>query len=109
MFGLVLPWFWAGPTPTPFYYLLFVAMGVFGGVGHFFFTEAFHLAPASLLAPIMYLQLIISGFFGWWIFGQVPDRVTLVGMAIIAASGVVVALYGRGETGVSAEAAHDEL
>jgi drug/metabolite transporter (DMT)-like permease len=109
VFGLALPWYWGGPSPTPIYYLLFVAMGVFGGVGHFFFTEAFHLAPASLLAPIMYLQLLISGFLGWRIFGQVPDRVTLIGMAIIAASGIVVALYGRGEMAPIAEAAHDEL
>jgi drug/metabolite transporter (DMT)-like permease len=102
VFGLVMPWFWGGPSTTPFYYLLFIAMGVFGGVGHFLFTEAFHLAPASLLAPIMYLQLLISGFLGWWIFGQVPDRVTLIGMAIIAASGIAVAIYGRGQTGIDA-------
>ena len=68
-----------------------------------------HRSPASLLAPIMYLQLIISGVFGWWIFDQVPDRVTLIGMAIIAASGIVVALYGRAPARVSAESAHDEL
>jgi drug/metabolite transporter (DMT)-like permease len=108
VFGFTLPWFWGGPSPTPLYYVLFAAMGVFGGVGHFLFTEAFHLAPASLLAPIMYLQLLISGSLGWWIFGQVPDRVTLIGMAIIAASGIVVAVYGRGQMGISAEAAHDE-
>ena len=108
-FGMAMPWFWGGPAPTLHYYLLFVGMGVFGGVGHFLFTEAFHLAPASLLAPIMYLQLIISGVFGWWIFDQVPDRVTLIGMAIIAASGIVVALYGRAPARVSAESAHDEL
>jgi drug/metabolite transporter (DMT)-like permease len=107
VFGLMVPWFWGGPEPTPRYYLLFVAMGVFGGVGHFLFTEAFHLAPASLLAPIMYLQLLISGFLGWWIFGQVPDQLTLFGMAIIAASGIAVALYGRGQAGSNVEPLDD--
>lgn len=102
VFGLTMPWFWGGPAPTLFYNLLFIAMGVFGGVGHFLFTESFHLAPASLLAPIMYLQLLISGFLGWWVFGQVPDRVTLIGMAIIAVSGVAVALYGRGRPDIDA-------
>jgi drug/metabolite transporter (DMT)-like permease len=109
VFGLVVPWFWKGPAPAPFYYLLFVGMGVLGGVGHFLFTEAFHLAPASLLAPIMYLQLITSGLFGWWIFGQVPDRVTLIGMVIIAVSGITVALYGRGPVRKRAESSHDQL
>jgi len=107
VFGLAMPWFWGGPASTPLYYLLFIAMGVFGGLGHFLFTEAFHLAPASLLAPIMYLQLLISGFLGWWIFGQVPDHVTLFGMAIIAASGIAVAIYGRGQTGMGAELAQE--
>lgn len=94
-FGVLLPWFWEGPAPTMLYYSLFLGLGVLGGLGHFFFTEAFRYAPASLLAPITYLQLVWAGLLGWLVFGQLPDRVTLIGMAVIAVSGIVVTVYGR--------------
>ena len=105
--GAVLsPIGWVTPTGTDF--MLMAVVGLVASGCFMLITKALSLAPASLLAPIMYLQLIISGFFGWWVFDQVPDRVTLIGMAIIAGAGIAVAIYGRGQ-GVSAEAAHDEL
>jgi drug/metabolite transporter (DMT)-like permease len=94
-FGLLLPWFWEGPSPSPMYYALFVGMGVLGGLGHFLFTVAFSYAPASLLAPVTYLQLVWAGLLGWLVFGQLPDQVTLIGMAIITVSGIAVTVYGR--------------
>ena len=94
-FGLLLPWFWDGPRPSALYYVLFVSMGLLGGLGHFFFTEAFRYAPASLLAPLTYLQLVWAGLLGWLVFGQLPDRITIAGMAVIAVSGIAVTLYGR--------------
>jgi drug/metabolite transporter (DMT)-like permease len=95
VFGLLAPWFWEGPAPSALYYVLFVSLGVLGGLGHFLLTEAFSFAPASLLAPITYLQLVWAGLLGWLVFGQFPDRISLIGMAIIAASGIAVSLYGR--------------
>ena len=92
VFGLALPWFIDGRTPTPFEVLLLASLGVYGGLGHFLFTAAFRDAPASLLAPLNYLQLLWAGLLGWVAFGHVPDRVSLAGMAVIAASGVLVAL-----------------
>jgi len=92
LFGTALPWFVGGTAPTPFEMLLLASLGVYGGLGHFLFTAAFRDAPASLLAPLNYLQLIWAGLLGWVAFGHVPDRLTLTGMAVIAASGVLVAL-----------------
>ncbi|HKQ30808.1 MAG TPA: DMT family transporter [Burkholderiales bacterium] len=94
-FSLLLPWFWEGPPPSAMYYVLFVSMGVLGGLGHFFFTEAFRCAPASLLAPLTYLQLVWAGLLGWLVFGQLPDRITLIGMAVISVSGIAVTIHGR--------------
>lgn len=93
-FGLLLPWFWDGPSPSLFYYLLFVGLGVLGGSGHFLFTEAFRHAPASTLAPITYLQLVWSVLLGWLVFGNFPDHIALAGMILIAVSGIVVTIYG---------------
>ena len=48
------------------------------------------LAPASLLAPFAYTQLIWMTLSGIIIFGDWPDRMTLLGAAIIIASGIYV-------------------
>lgn len=94
-FGALMPWFFGGPRPGLLELALLLSLGVTGGIGHMFFTLAFRDAPASLLAPVTYLQLVWAGLLGWLVFAQLPDALTLLGMAIIAVSGVVVALHGR--------------
>ena len=91
-FGSSLPWFWGGPAPTSNQVLLFLSLGVFGGLGHFLFTAAFRHAPASMLAPANYLQMLWAGLLGWMVFGHVPDAATATGMGIIAVSGVMIAV-----------------
>jgi drug/metabolite transporter (DMT)-like permease len=89
--GPTIPWFWGGPQPTALQLGLFFSLGVYGGLGHFLFTAAYRRAPASLLSPLLYLQLVWAGLLGWLIFGHLPDAPTLVGMAIVVASGVLIA------------------
>jgi drug/metabolite transporter (DMT)-like permease len=91
-FGTSLPWVWHGPMPGWADIALMISLGVTGGLGHYLFTHAYHDAPASLLAPFSYLQLLWTGLLGWLVFGRVPDHLTLLGMGIIAAAGVVVAV-----------------
>ena len=92
LYGLAMPWFIEDRAPSLFEAMLFASLGLFGGLGHFLFTAAFRHAPASLLAPLNYLQLLWAGLLGYLVFGQVPDAVSLLGMAVIAGSGVRVAL-----------------
>lgn len=91
-FGVCLPWFWSGYPPTSCELLLFLSMGVTGGVGHFLYTAAYRHASASLLAPFNYLQLLWAGLLGWIVFGHVPDSLSILGMLVLAASGVMIAL-----------------
>jgi drug/metabolite transporter (DMT)-like permease len=95
LYGLAMPWFIEDRAPSLLEATLFASLGVFGGVGHFLFTAAFRHAPASLLAPLNYLQLLWAGLLGWLVFGHIPDAQSLVGMAVIAGSGVLVALKTR--------------
>jgi drug/metabolite transporter (DMT)-like permease len=69
--------------------------GVIGTFGHFLFIRAFQRAPASALTPFTYLQLIWATLIGWAVFDRFPDGYALVGMAVIAGSGLVVALHER--------------
>ena len=70
-------------------------LGVLATVGPFLFTAAYREAPASLLAPVNYLHLVWAAALGAVVFGHIPDRVTLVGMAMVAGAGVAVALRAQ--------------
>lgn len=94
-FSLVVPWFWQGELPSSFDLMLFISLGLVGGVGHLLFTFAYRDTPASTLAPVTYLQLLWAGVLGWLVFGQIPTGLTLLGMLIIAGAGATVALHDR--------------
>lgn len=94
-FGLSLPWFWEHKLPSHLELALFLGMGVAGGLGHYLFTLAYRYAPASLLAPMLYLQLLWAGLLGWVIFDTTPDGLSVLGMCIVAASGLLIALKSR--------------
>ena len=94
-FGIALPWFWEGTPPTPWQLLLFLSMGITAGLGHYLFTLAYRYAPASLLAPANYLQLLWAGLLGWLIFGHIPDPLSILGMGVVAASGLMIAFKSR--------------
>ncbi len=93
--SLALPWFWFEFSPSPLQWLQIASLGFYGGVGHFILIRAFRLAPASTLTPFGYTQLIWAGLLGWLVFGHIPDTMTAAGMAVIAASGLWLALGER--------------
>jgi drug/metabolite transporter (DMT)-like permease len=78
---------WVWPA-GPFVWLLLLSMGLYGGLGHYAFIIAYRHAPASTLAPFMYVSLVTHSTAGFLVFGQVPDRWTLAGAAIVIATGL---------------------
>lgn len=66
-------------------------LGALSTLGHFLFTAAFREAPASLLAPVNYAHLTWAGCLGWLVFGHVPTAWSLAGIALVCASGALVA------------------
>jgi drug/metabolite transporter (DMT)-like permease len=70
-------------------------LGVLAGLGHWLLISAFLAAPASLVAPFTYLQMIWATAYGYAVFGQLPDGFSALGMAIIVASGVGLVLHER--------------
>lgn len=94
-FGSVLPWFWPEVLPPFTHLALFCCTGLLAGAGHFLFTAAHRQSPASALAPMLYVHLIWAALFGLLVFHHVPDRLSILGMLIIAMAGVSVALKSR--------------
>jgi drug/metabolite transporter (DMT)-like permease len=87
-----VPIFWDGRLPTVGQGLLVVSLGIYGGLGHFLLIRAFAETPASLLSPLLYVQLVWAALLGWLIFDQLPDLPAIFGMLIIGASGLSLAL-----------------
>ena len=92
VFGACAPWFWSGQRPTVVQGILFLALGALAGIGHFLFTAAHRHAPASILAPLQYVQLLFAGVLGWVVFGHVPDAFGIFGMCLVVVTGAAVAL-----------------
>src|SRR5699024_3114763 len=65
-------------------------VGFFGALGHLLHIKAYQHAPASLLAPFSYFQLIAAAAFGFAIWGQFLDFWTWVGILIVCGSGIAV-------------------
>lgn len=69
----------------------FLLLGTAGMSGHYLLIKALELEKASALSPFGYTQLLWIGLAGWLVFGDFPDAHSLIGMAIIVASGLYVA------------------
>ncbi len=91
----MLPWFGARVEMPWADVALVILMGILGTIGHFLFILAFQRAPASALTPFTYVHLIWATLAGWIVFGRFPDAWTLAGMAVIGASGLLIALHER--------------
>jgi drug/metabolite transporter (DMT)-like permease len=89
-----VPFNWVMPA-TLSHAALFVGMGVMAGTGHYLLTIAYSKAPAAVVTPFNYTQLIGAAVLGYVIFGDMPDFWTWVGAAVIIASGLYVGYRER--------------
>lgn len=83
----MLPWIWQTPQ-TITQWLVLAGTGLFASIGHYFLIRAHRLAPAAILAPFIYGELIWMVLLGYWVFGDVPGGLTLLGGAVVIGSGL---------------------
>jgi len=67
-----------------------VVIGTFGAVGHILATTAHRMADVSILAPVVYIQILLAAVVGVAVFGTWPTVWTLAGGLIIIASGLYI-------------------
>jgi len=90
---VVLPQAWPMISSlSPSMWGLILLGGVCGGMGQLMQIQSYRFAPASMLAPFIYLQITFAATFGWLIWSHMPDGVTWIGIGIICASGVINSL-----------------
>ena len=84
----VVPFWWTASSPLA--WTLMVGTGLLFGFGHYLLIKGFEVAPASMLAPFIYTQLIWVTIIGYIVFGNFPDGFTLLGGVVVIASGLYV-------------------
>jgi drug/metabolite transporter (DMT)-like permease len=87
----LLPALFVWQWPSGITWLWLILAGLFGTVAHLCWTRALQLGEASMLTPISFLQVLIVGAFGWWLFDEAVDAFTLIGALIVFASSVYIA------------------
>ena len=84
----LLPFFW---SPVDINWLgKFSVLAILGVAGHSTLIKALAIAPASLLQPFSYVNIVWAVLFGWLFFNTIPETTTFVGSAIIIVSGIYV-------------------
>jgi len=76
--------------PTIWEWSLLGSLTVIALISHRLAIDAFRLAPASILAPFQYVEIFGSIVLGAICFGDLPDMLASLGIAIIIGSGLYV-------------------
>ena len=85
---IAAPFGWIAPTWPDFCGL--ALLGVVAMVALFCINRSLKLADASVVVPYQYTLIVWAILFGYTVFGDVPDRLMLVGSAIIIAAGLYI-------------------
>ena len=82
----VLPWIWVTPTLPDLGGMILI--GLIAGGSSALVLKAFEMAPVSLLAALVYSEMVMSCVVGYYFFGDLPDALSWLGIVIIVGSGV---------------------
>lgn len=87
--SMAVPFFWSpiamGDIP------LFLAVGTLGAASQLGLIMAMRCAPASLMSPFLYLQIVWATISGYLVFGDVPLLETYLGAILIIGAGLYLA------------------
>lgn len=81
------------PTMMQFVYLILT--GVFAAVAQFALTYSYKYAPASEVAIYNYTNIIFSAILGFFVWGEVPDSMSIIGGCVISIMAIIVYMTGR--------------
>lgn len=84
--------FWPTLWPTPTDWAWILLMSVVGGLGQYALIYAYKYVPASNLAPLNYLQLVLAVIYGELLFGQMPTLSSLAGIVLVVVAGLSLTL-----------------
>ncbi len=74
--------------PQGWNWLWLFGVGFWAAVSHMSMTYALKYAPSATLGPLHYFEIVMAVILGYLIFGDLPNRLTFTGIAIIICSGL---------------------
>jgi drug/metabolite transporter (DMT)-like permease len=83
----IIPFVWTPPN-SALVVALMVLIGALGSGGHYLLILGHRLAPASTLAPFIYTQIVWTTTLGFLVFGDLPNRWTIIGGLVVVSSGL---------------------
>lgn len=84
----LIPWIWHS-MPSGQVWAAVVVMGVCSGIGHLLLLQAYTHTTPSVISPFLYSQIGFAMLMGWIFFGQTPDSISVAGIAVVTACGLV--------------------
>ncbi|PWV95272.1 EamA domain-containing membrane protein RarD [Hoeflea marina] len=78
----------AVPDGVTLLYLL--GVGISASVSGMLGVYAYRAAPASVLAPLQYLEIVSATVVAWFVFGDFPNALKWLGIAIVVGSGLFI-------------------
>lgn len=82
---------WTASAPTLLQWPLLASVGFISFVSHVLVVMAFARAPAAVLAPLNYIEIVSATALGFLMFGDFPAPLTWIGIALIVGSGLYIA------------------
>jgi drug/metabolite transporter (DMT)-like permease len=65
-------------------------VGIFAALSGILAVYAYRAAPASVIAPLQYFEIVSATLFGWLVFDAFPEPIKWLGIAIIIGSGLFI-------------------
>jgi len=81
-----LPLFWLWVTPDPAGYVLLITLGLIAALAQWVGIMALRLGEASVISTIKYTDLIFVAVLGYFVFGELPEKSTMLGAGVIICS-----------------------
>jgi len=91
--GLVMPFVWQPMTGMDWY--VGIQMGALGTAGGLLIIAAYRAAPAIVVAPMQYSQIVWASLLALLLWGERPGLTTAAGIAVIIAAGIAL-LFAAG-------------
>ena len=93
-FAPLMPFVWVAPSGAG-QMALFALAALMGAFGHWLLIQAHRRAPAAVLAPFIYAQIVFMIAAGYLLFDDRPGVATLIGASIVIASGLYLLALER--------------
>lgn len=84
-----VPLIWSWRTPQSGLWGLLLLMGAVATTAQIFLTRAYAHASSAQVGPFIYATVVFAALFGWLIWGETPDTVSITGTLLVGLAGAL--------------------